>query len=73
MTQRRQPHDLTLLGDGRGAARSHPHGHTGSVTVNPYALDLETERILKSIACETELGVVPTCERIGHPIDGNDR
>lgn len=45
----------------------------GSVTVNLYALDLETERILKSIACETELGVVPTYVRIGHLIDGNDR
>lgn len=45
----------------------------GSVTVNLYAKDLETERILRSIACETVLGVHPAYERIGKLIDGRDR
>lgn len=45
----------------------------GSVTVNLYAKDLETERILKSIACDTALGVRPVYERIGQLIDGHDR
>ncbi|MBX3485901.1 DUF4304 domain-containing protein [Phenylobacterium sp.] len=45
----------------------------GSVTVNLYAKDLETERILKSIACETVLGIRLFGERIGTLIDGHDR
>lgn len=45
----------------------------GSLTVNLYAKDLETERILKSIMCDTVLGVRPVYERIGPLIDGYDR
>jgi hypothetical protein len=45
----------------------------GSVTVNLYAKDLETDRILKSIACDVQLGVRPEYERIGILIDNYDR
>jgi hypothetical protein len=45
----------------------------GSVTVNLYARDLETDRILKSIPCDTTLGVRTEYVRIGQLIDGNDR
>lgn len=45
----------------------------GSVTVNLYAKDLETERILKSIACDRVLGIRLFGERIGMLIDGYDR
>jgi hypothetical protein len=45
----------------------------GSVTVNLYAKDLETERILKSIACDAVLGIRLFGQRIGELIDGRDR
>lgn len=45
----------------------------GSVTVNVWAKDLETERILKSIPCEEILGIVQVGLRIGDLIDGRDR
>lgn len=45
----------------------------GSVTVNLYSKDLETDRILKSITCDTLLGARPIYERIGQLIDGYDR
>jgi hypothetical protein len=45
----------------------------GGVTVNLYAKDLETEKVLKSIACNTVLGVHLAYERIGILIDGYDR
>jgi hypothetical protein len=43
------------------------------VTVNLYAKDLETERTLKTIECETPLGIVLFGQRIGILIDGYDR
>jgi hypothetical protein len=45
----------------------------GSVTVNLYAKDLETERILKSIPCQAVLGIRLFGQRIGQLIDGYDR
>lgn len=45
----------------------------GSVTVNLYAKDLETERILKAIECGAVLGIRLAGERIGMLIDGYDR
>lgn len=45
----------------------------GSVTVNLFAKNLETERILRSIDCEEELGVRMFGQRIGQLIDGRDR
>lgn len=45
----------------------------GSVTVNVWAKDLETERILKSIECEAVLWIRQSCVRIGTLIDGRDR
>lgn len=45
----------------------------GSVTINLFAKNLETERILKSIACEEGLGVRMSGQRIGELIDGRDR
>ena len=35
----------------------------GSVTINLFAKSLETERILKSIACEEALGIVSFGQR----------
>lgn len=45
----------------------------GSVTVNVWAKNLETDRILKSIPCDTEMGIVQSGVRIGELIDGQDR
>jgi len=45
----------------------------GSVTVNLFAKNVETERILKSIACDEVLGVRQSGQRIGELIDGRDR
>ena len=45
----------------------------GSVTVNLFAKNLETERILESIACDEVLGIVLFGQRIGALIDGRDR
>lgn len=45
----------------------------GSVTVNLFAKNLETERILKSIPCDDVLGIVSFGQRIGELIDGRDR
>lgn len=45
----------------------------GSVTVNLFAKNLETERILESIPCDEDLGVVQFGKRIGELIDGRDR
>ena len=46
---------------------------SGGVTVNLFAKNLETERILKSIPCEKGLGILQFGERIGELIDGYDR
>lgn len=45
----------------------------GSITVNLFAKNLETERILESIPCDEDLGVVQFGKRIGELIDGRDR
>lgn len=45
----------------------------GSVTVNLFAKNLETERMLRSIACDEVLGVRQFGQRIGELIDGRDR
>lgn len=45
----------------------------GSVTVNVWAKNLETNRILKSIPCDVEMGIVQSGVRIGELIDGLDR
>jgi hypothetical protein len=45
----------------------------GSMTVNLFAKNLETERIMRSIACDEELGVRQSGQRIGALIDGRDR
>lgn len=45
----------------------------GSVTVNLFAKNVETERILKSIPCEEGLGIRQFGQRIGQLIDGRDR
>jgi hypothetical protein len=48
-------------------------GIDGSVTVNVWAKDLETERILRSIPCHKLLGIRQFGVRIGTLIDGYDR
>ena len=45
----------------------------GSVTINLFAKNLETERILKSIPCSEVLGIILFGQRIGELIDGLDR
>ena len=45
----------------------------GGVTVNVWAKNLETNRILKSIRCEQEMGIIQFGVRIGTLIDGRDR
>jgi hypothetical protein len=45
----------------------------GGVTVNLWAKDLETEKILGGIPCETELGIFQFGVRIGQLMDGYDR
>lgn len=45
----------------------------GGVTVNLFAKNLETERILRSIPCDEELGIISSGQRIGYLIDGRDR
>uniref|UniRef100_UPI00301D676F DUF4304 domain-containing protein n=1 Tax=Phenylobacterium sp. TaxID=1871053 RepID=UPI00301D676F len=45
----------------------------GAVTVNLWAKDLETDRILKAIPCEEQLGIIQFGQRIGYLIDGRDR
>lgn len=45
----------------------------GSVTVNLYARDIETDKILKNIDCEEWLGIIQFGARIGELIDGRDR
>lgn len=45
----------------------------GGVTINLFAKDLETERMLRAVDCGTRLGVRQAGERIGHLIDGYDR
>ncbi len=45
----------------------------GGVTVNLFAKNLETERILSSISCEKGLGIRQFGQRIGELIDGYDR
>lgn len=42
----------------------------GSVTVNVWAKDLETDRILKSIPCNQTMGIIQFGVRIGKLIDG---
>ena len=45
----------------------------GGVTVNLFAKNLETERILRSIPCDKRLGIISFGQRIGDLIDGRDR
>lgn len=45
----------------------------GSVTVNVWAKNLETDRILRSIPCDAEMGIIQFGVRIGELIDGQDR
>lgn len=45
----------------------------GSVTVNLFAKNIETERMLRSVACTEQLGIRQSGERIGQLIDGLDR
>ena len=45
----------------------------GSVTVNLYGKDLETERLLQSIACDVPSGIRLFGQRLGLLIDGRDR
>lgn len=45
----------------------------GSVTVNVYAKNLETDRILSSIACDAAMGIIQFGVRIGNLVDGRDR
>jgi len=45
----------------------------GSVTVNLYGKDLETEKLLQTIGCDSPLGIVLLGQRIGLLIDGHDR
>jgi hypothetical protein len=45
----------------------------GSVTVNVWAKNLETDRILRSIPCDAEMGIIQFGVRIGDLIDGQDR
>jgi hypothetical protein len=45
----------------------------GSVTVNLFAKNVETERMLKSVDCAETLGITQSGERIGDLIDGHDR
>lgn len=45
----------------------------GSVTVNVWARNLETEKILESIPCYEVLGIIQFGVRIGSLIDGYDR
>jgi hypothetical protein len=48
-------------------------GVDGGVTVNVWAKDLQTERILESIPCHKVLGIRQVGIRIGTLIDGYDR
>lgn len=45
----------------------------GSVTVNVWAKNVETDRILRSIPCDAEMGIIQFGVRIGTLIDGQDR
>lgn len=45
----------------------------GGVTVNVWAKDLETQRILRTITCDKALGIRHFGVRIGSLIDGHDR
>lgn len=42
----------------------------GAVTVNLWAKNLETERIVKTIPCKSGLGIVQSGKRLGRIIDG---
>jgi len=64
---------VRLRGDLREEVNLQRSWVDGSVTVNLFAKNLQTERILKSIACETALGVRMFGQRIGELIDGRDR
>lgn len=44
----------------------------GAVTVNVWAKNLETERILKLVPCEEPLGIIQQGVRIGELVDGQD-
>jgi hypothetical protein len=48
-------------------------GIDGGVTLNVWAKDLQTERILRSIPCHTVLGIRQVGVRIGALMDGYDR
>lgn len=45
----------------------------GSVTINLFAKSVETERMLRAVACSETLGVIQSGQRIGSLIDGLDR
>ncbi|WP_411288347.1 DUF4304 domain-containing protein [Phenylobacterium sp.] len=45
----------------------------GSVTVNVWARDLETDMILEAIAFDETMGIIQSGVRIGALIDGRDR
>lgn len=45
----------------------------GSVTINLFAKNVETERMLRAVDCETRLGIRQAGQRIGQLIDGYDR
>lgn len=45
----------------------------GGVTVNVWAKNLDTNRILRSIPCSAAMGIVQFGVRIGELIDGQDR
>lgn len=48
-------------------------GIDGGVTVNVWAKDLQTEKILKAIPCDKVLGIIQIGVRIGSLMDGYDR
>lgn len=64
---------IRLRGEIRDCVNLQKSWVDGSVTVNLFGKNLETERILKSIACEEGLGVRMFGQRIGQLIDGHDR
>lgn len=45
----------------------------GSVTINLFAKNVETARMLRTVACSETLGIVQSGQRIGDLIDGRDR
>ena len=64
---------ITVSGSIKAASDVYLQAKNGSVTVNIFAKDLETDRLLKLIACDVSLGVRAINQRIGILIDGRDR